>query len=223
MVNGVAAVNEPVNAATVELSGDALLHAALRSNFASQALHYAMDSIAAYSLAAEAMTGQPSALQELLYGKLRAARAIESSTRQHLLEKGTEAALVQYVLTHQEGTGTTLSELVDLQQPPDREYYVATIATLSLAVQETVQDIDSYAKRAQSSGGYLSMDDYKSYFGLLRQTNNHLNVIIPLYAQLAVEEPTAAAKVKEFLGTKGTRIEELVQLQVQVSEMLMRT
>ncbi|MBI2550391.1 hypothetical protein HYV83_04395 [Candidatus Woesearchaeota archaeon] len=231
-------VDALVNAAVVELSGDALLQVALRSGSPSRTLHYAMEAVATYSLAVEARAGlpDPETSQGSLTAKLNVARTVETRTRQYLQGKGTVAALVQYALAYSESTdtaayleqikssrqatGVTISQLVDLRQPPDLGHDVAVIATLSREVQGNAQKINMYEERARYFGG-IFVEEYHEYLQLLKKADRQLNVILPLYAHVTEEEPTAAANVSAILG--ANRLEEFVQLQGQVSDILMKS
>ncbi|MBI2580799.1 hypothetical protein HYV85_03225 [Candidatus Woesearchaeota archaeon] len=230
------AIASSVDEAVIEMSADALLHVALRSGSPFQTIHYAMEAAAAYSLAAEALNQKGSGKASIT-AKLNAASKLENMARQHLLEKGTEAAMVQYVLAHQDGSASAtylsrirnpkksgdaalaLSDLVDLQQPPDKEHDIAAIATLALEAEGSVPEITRYGGMAQYYGG-LPVEEYRAYLQLLRKTNDHLNALFPLYAQISTEEPTAAEKVSTLLGPK---MAELAQLQSRIGQVLATT
>ena len=228
-------VADAVDYSIIELSGDALLRTALKSSSPSQTLYLAMEAAAAYSMVAEALAGQYLNGEGRLSGKLNVARRVEESTVRYLLEKGTDAAIVQYALANQgrsdtiahlgrirsarQAGDTTVSSLVDLELPPERGHDTAVIATLSQVVQGNVQGLNRYAGMAQQYGN-LSIEDYRDYLRLLKETDNDLSAILPLHAWLEKEEPTAAAKVNALLGT---RLEALVQLQGQITTALAKT
>ncbi len=199
----------------LELVGDACLRAALRSSSLFDTVQYAQKAMGAYLLAAVA---EP-AIPETLERRAAIAEILEARVSEHFLERGTDAGLTLYALTHRDtarglalvaeirshnqASATTLDELTGDSL---FEYETTRIALQAMQVIETYRDAMKRSLNVSSilaMGAGMPADYYDEYVEALRATVQQLKAFIPVYTGFAEENPNAARRIQQILGNKS--------------------
>lgn len=201
--------------ANLELAGDACLRAALHSSSPFETVRYAQKAMGAYLLAAVAEPAIPEALER----KAAIAERLEGLVSEHFLERGTDAGLALYALTHQDTTRgrTIVADIRRGNQPTSIvlsavigdssfEYEITRIALQARQVIETYRDAMQRSANVFSilaMGAGMPAGYYDEYVEALRSTVQQLDAFIPVYTGFAEENSNAARSIQQILGNKS--------------------
>ncbi len=194
----------------IELAGDGLLTAALRSQEQSEALRYAIGAAAIYRVAAR---NAPHEEYEPLSSKLAAARRIEASIRAYFKGIDTESSNVRLALAYpgrkatqallsklreKEATTATLADLVELEVPAEKE--LGTILCNYLQLETMISDFRGCLMDVQANGGIIAPEIAGSLVPLLRSIYSLADRTAALYAESSAENPAMLKRISDTSG-----------------------